>query len=268
MIRAALHVHSTYSDGELTLPELRAKYIAAGCRAVCMADHADAFDAEKVASYVAEMERLSDDTFLFVPGLEFGCVQRMHVAGYGVTSLTGSDDPQLVIAHIRAHSGVAVIAHPPDQLFPWIEGFGTLPDGIEAWNSKYDGQYAPRPGTFDLIARLQRRAPALRAFYGQDFHWRRQFAALFTEIDVRDVTSSAILDALMRGAYRGSHLQGVVQTVLPSDGVISVELRGRFEETSARTMRVRATLKSVKRTLGGAFKLLPAPVKAYLRRFF
>jgi hypothetical protein len=32
--------------------------------------------------------------------------------------------------------------------------------GIETWNSKYDGRYAPRSGTFALLQRLRQRAPA------------------------------------------------------------------------------------------------------------
>ena len=35
----ALHVHSTFSDGEFTLAELREKYLLAGCSVVGMADH-------------------------------------------------------------------------------------------------------------------------------------------------------------------------------------------------------------------------------------
>jgi aryl-alcohol dehydrogenase-like predicted oxidoreductase len=49
--------------------------------------------------------------------------------------------------------------------------FDPLPDGIEVWNSKYDGRYAPRPGTFEMLARTKVRRPDVRAFYGQDLHW-------------------------------------------------------------------------------------------------
>jgi predicted metal-dependent phosphoesterase TrpH len=164
VLKAALHVHSTYSDGEFTIPELREKFLRASCRVVCMADHADAFDDAKVAKYVAECERLSDEKLLFVAGLEFGCVRRMHIVGYGVIGLVQSDDPETVIAHIRSSDGIAVIAHPPDALFELIEGFNVLPDGIEAWNSKYHGKYAPRPATFELIGRLHERRPDLKAF--------------------------------------------------------------------------------------------------------
>jgi PHP domain len=264
VLKAALHVHSTYSDGEFTLSELRAKFLAAACHVVCMADHADAFDDAKVGEYVQELARLSDDKLRFVAGLEFGCVQRMHIVGYGVTALIDSDDPETVISHIRAHDGIAVIAHPPNHLFALIEGFSVLPDGIEGWNSKYDGRYAPRPATFELITRLRKRRESLRAFYGQDLHWRKQFAGLFTLLDIPSADRALVLDALIRGAYEGS--KDALR--LPSNGQLSAELVAEFARANGRSQRFRAAVKSVRALLGGVVTHLPAPVKAQLRRFF
>lgn len=268
MIKAALHVHSTFSDGEFTLAELREKFLRAGCRVVCMADHADAFDDAKVTDYVRELASLSDEQLTFVAGLEFGCVQRMHIVGYGVTTLIDSDDPETVIAHIRRCEGIPVVAHPPDHLFALIEGFATLPDGIEAWNSKYDGRYAPRPGTFALIQRLQARSPSLKAFYGQDLHWRKQFAGLFNMLDIPVADRTSVLRALARGEFEGRFEGKEREIRLPSNARLPTNLVEEFAHASARTMRVRNTVKSVRKALGGALKLLPAPIKAQLRRFF
>lgn len=264
MRKAALHVHSTYSDGEFTLAELREKFLLANCSIVGMADHADAFDADKVEQYVLECERLSDDRLRFVTGLEFGCMQRMHIVGYGVTALVESDDPETVISHIRAHHGVAVIAHPPDALFETIEGFSVLPDGIEGWNSKYDGRYAPRPSTFALIQRLQSRHPSLRAFYGQDLHWRKQYAGLFTVLDIPESGREFVLGALSRGAYEGA--KDALR--LPSDGHLPDGLVTDFARVNARSQRLRAAVKSAKQLVGGAVKHLPPSIKAQLRRIF
>ena len=264
MIKAAFHVHSTYSDGEFTIAELREKFLLAGCAVIGMADHADAFDADKIRQYVAECERLSDERLLVMPGLEFGCVQRMHIVGYGVTALIDSSDPATVIAHIRAHRGVAVIAHPPGPLFEVIEHLEILPDGIEGWNSKYDGRYAPRPVTFELIARLQVSQPGLRAFYGQDLHWRTQYAGLFILLDVPTAERTMVLEALRGGAFEGS----TAALRLPADGHLAADLIERFARINARSQRFLTVVRSAKTMMGGAFALLPAPLKAQLRRFF
>ena len=264
MIMAALHVHSTFSDGEFTLRELREKFISAGCGLIGMADHADAFDIDKTRRYVSECEQLSDNRLRFLPGLEFGCIQRMHIVGFGVTSLIESTDPATVIAHIRANGGVAVIAHPPDQLFELIERLDLLPDGIEGWNSKYDGRYAPRPATFELILRLRARQPALHAFYGQDLHWRKQYAGLFNMLDVPRAERPMVLEALRGGAFEGS----AAALHLPSSGHLAAEQIEDFARVNARSQRVRSALRSARQMMGGAFALLPAPLKAHLRRFF
>ncbi len=178
----ALHMHSNYSDGEFTLPELKEIFKTAGCRFACVTDHAEYFDDSKMERYISECHRLSQDDFLFVPGLEYRCEGGMHILGYGCTALANSTDPQEIIAHIHEHAGIAVIAHPADRMFSEIEDFLVLPHGIEVWNTKYDGRYAPRPRTFHLLQRMQQKKPSLRAFYGQDLHWKRQHRGLFVSL--------------------------------------------------------------------------------------
>ena len=148
--------------------------------------------------------------------------------------------------------------------FELIETLEVLPDGIEGWNSKYDGRYAPRPATFELIARLQNRRPQLRAFYGQDLHWRRQYAGLFTLLDVPVSERTLVLQAMRGGAF-----EGCTETLrLPADGQLSSALLEGFARRNARSQQFRAALRSTKALMGGAFRLVPASVKAQLRRFF
>lgn len=264
MLKGAIHVHSTYSDGEFTLAELREVYSALGCRFVCMTDHAEAFDAAKLADYVAECARLSDEQFQFIAGLEFSCDRRMHVLGFGVTGLAETTDPQAVIRHIKAAGGLSVIAHPMDSAFEWIESFDELPDGIETWNSKYDGRYAPRPRTFALLARLQQRAPRMRAFYGQDLHWKRQHRGLINSLQIDTPTRDAVLGAYERGDYQAIK-DGFK---LPSDGALSVEQLARFGDVNRRYARKRQLIKRAKKLIDRIGLRVPAPVKAQLRRIF
>ncbi len=264
MLKAALHVHSTYSDGEFTLAELKQVYRDAGCSVVCMTDHAESFDEEKLADYRRGCEALSDDELQFVCGLEYECEQRMHILGYGTTVLANSKDPQIVIRHIEQHGGVCVIAHPKDSMFAWIESFQTLPKGIETWNSKYDGRYAPRPGTFELLQRLRQRRPDMLAFYGQDLHWKKQFRGLFSMIDSPRNNREAVLAALGTGKYSGrkDDLQ------LSSSGALSDELIQRFSEQHANSDRLRNFLRAGKRAMDRIGITVPASIKSQLRRIF
>lgn len=264
LMRCALHVHSTYSDGQFSLAELREVFLGAGVGVVCMADHDYAFTEEKVGVYVAECAALSDERLLFIPGLEFECTDRMHVLGYGVVALADSNDPQVTFRHIEAHHGVSVIAHPKDAHFEWIESFSVLPMGIEVWNSKYDGRYAPRSRTFALLSRLKPRRREMRAFYGQDLHWKTQFRALYTDLACAELSSRSVLDALGAGSFHGVK----DEWTLPSDGVVASELLGRFDVLNERSNRLWQSLGRMKRMAGWFGSHLPPAIKAQLRRIF
>lgn len=264
MISCALHVHSTYSDGEFTLAELRDVFTRAGRHAVLLTDHAEYFDDARVQQYVAECAMLSDATLRLIPGLEFGCDDRMHIVGYGVTALTDRTDPESVIAHIREHGGVSVIAHPRDDHFPRIEALDAEPLGIEAWNTKYDGRYAPRQQTFQLIERMRARHPELLAFYGLDLHWRTQSRTLEVSVDAQSNAGEAVLAALRRGEFharKGS--LALASRVTPA----AAQLR-RFRFVNSASRLLWRSLKAVKSASGSLGKRLPAPIKAQLRRIF
>lgn len=264
MIRGALHLHSTYSDGDFTLPELRSILLADGCRFALLGDHAEFFDRQRVLDYIAESDTLSDDGFSFVPGLEFRCHDNMHIVGYGVTALTTSTDPEAVVRHIRDHDGVAVLAHPRNAHFDWIEELNLDAHGIEVWNTKYDGRAAPRPETFALFSRLQRKRADLHAFCGLDLHWRRQFRSLHTWIEASVPSRKDLLAALASGAFVTEH----PGCTLPSSGMVPEVLMARFERTQRRSRALRSLLISTKR-VGERFGLrAPDALKAQLRRLF
>jgi hypothetical protein len=265
MIKGITHVHSTYSaDGELALSDLREIFVSAGCSFACMSDHAEAFDEDKLRLYQTECDSLSDDHFRFIAGLEYSCDQHTHVLGYGVTSVITTRNPQEVIRYIDNQGGVSVIAHPKNDAFEWIETFEVLPRGIETWNTKYDGRFAPRPATFRLLNRLQSREPEMRAFYGQDLHWKKQFRGLVNLVECQTLTREDILAALGRGDYFG--VKGDLH--LPSSGRLPQSMLARFDSVHERSDRVRRLLKSANKMTKRFGLTVPAPVKSQLRRIY
>jgi PHP domain len=264
MLKGALHIHSNYSDGEFTLAELRKIFLAKGCSFVCMTDHAEYFDEESIRRYIAECAALSDTRFRLLPGLEFRCERNMHILGYHATKLTQETNPQEVIRHIDAQGALSVIAHPRDDFFEWIESFATLPKGIETWNSKYDGRYAPRSGTFALLQRLRQRAPGMHAFYGVDLHWKKQFRGFFVALDCDSAEAGAILAALASGKYTAQK----DDLRLPSSGIVPEPLLRQFDRVHARSYRMWRFLKNGKQTLDRLGIRVPESLKAQLRRIF
>jgi hypothetical protein len=159
---------------------------------------------------------------------------------------------------------LSVIAHPKDDFFEWIEGFDTLPMGIETWNTKYDGRYAPRPETFALLLRLKQRAPQMHAFYGQDLHWRKQFRGMFVNVECDSLDPAAILSALAAGRYSAEK----DKLRLPSSGVLPEALLAEFDRLHARSYRMWRLLKNSKQALDRLGIRVPESLKAQLRRIF
>jgi len=266
MLQGALHLHSTYSDGEFSLAELRDMFRAAGCRFACVTDHADAFigDEAKREAYVRECNALSSDGFRFVPGLEYTCADGMHVLGYGTTQPIDSSDLQEVVRRIDERGGIAVVAHPKQTSFSAIESLEFPPAGIEVWNSKYDGRYAPRRETFELVRRVRSRSPRTWAFYGQDLHWRRQYRGLFVFVDCVEADPPTIVAALRAGRF---HAEKDRRT-LPADGILDADALAAYARRNRRSQLVRKGARSVKRWLEGLGLAVPPAVKEQLRRIF
>jgi len=261
LCRGPIHVHSRYSDGEFTLAELRDLFLKAGCSFACLTDHAEAFDSGKRERFLGECQALSDADFCFVPGLEYECRERMHVLGYGCTLPARSQDPQSVMEQIQEEGGIAVIAHPAAEMFEAIGAFSALPDGIEVWNSKYDGRYAPRAAAFRLLFQLQQRKPKMLAFYGQDLHWRKQFRGLLLELACGNHARS-IIGALRAGAFCAT--KGMLR--LPSDGRVPDRLLNRFAGEHDRSEKLRQLLRSCKAAGDRLHIPVNGAIKAQLRR--
>jgi predicted metal-dependent phosphoesterase TrpH len=264
MLKGVMHIHSTYSDGEFTLAELREVFLAQECSFVCMTDHAEYFDEKLIQQYRAECDSLSDQQLRMIPGLEYRCERNMHILGYRALKLTPSKEPEEVIRHIDGQQALSVIAHPKDEFFEWIEGFATLPRGIETWNSKYDGQYAPRAGTFALLQRLKGRSQNIQAFYGIDLHWKKQFRQFFVALDSDKNDETAILVALAAGKYTAQK----DDLTLPSSGILPASILDHFDRVHARSSHLRKFFKDGKKTLDQLGIRVPAALKSQLRRIF
>lgn len=262
-MKGVLHVHSTFSDGEFSLAELRREYERRGYRFACLTDHAEHLDAAGVAAYRARCDELSDDRFRFIAGLEYECPGRLHILGLGTTALIETRDPEAVIREIGLQGGVSIIAHPRTRDFGAIRPLAQLADGIEVWNSKYDGRYAPRPETFALVRSVREACPGVRAFYGQDLHFRNQYMGLHVEVS-SSLDALAIVEALRAGHYVGR----AEEFELAPDGALAPVLAEQFARAHSRARRVRRLAGRAKALLDLAGLGVPQGVKTQLRRLF
>lgn len=258
--KAALHLHTTYSDGELSLEALKAFFQKRGFDALIMSDHAEHLDPEKMEEYVARCRALSDDRFCIVPGLEFAYrfdAGSLHLLGYGVHHLQREETPFLMMKTIQRLGGVAVLAHPYPLLAPQIAPLQEGLDGIELWNTKYNGRWAPALWNYRLLKGVKEKRPEVLGFYGTDFHWKTQYAGLAVWIEAARLAPEALLDGLRRGRFYAEK-EGMR---LRPDGRLAPAEEARF----GRRERIYSLWRKMVVGARGPFKALRLPIPQRLK---
>src|SRR3989344_6658331 len=213
--RGALHLHSAYSyDAKLTLPELKAFFIKEGLSFALMTEHTDEMKKIPAEHFIAECRSLSDDTFVFVPGFEVP-YKNTHILMIGADTFFEGEEVE-VLEKFRACSTRAVLAHPHKHGFLVDSTLVNIIDGIEVWNSQYDGKYVPRAQSVKFFKQLHV-PPSFHAFGGWDLHRVEHAGGPTLDCEVEALTETAILSALLHGNFtihgRGSTLSSDGKTI-------------------------------------------------------
>ena len=203
-VRAALHAHTTNSDGELRPEALAAHYERAGYDVLAITDHWHRSEAP------------STERLLVLPSVELNCIlpgaRDGHVLGYGVAP--DADLPALGAEYaglertaefIQAHGGVAYLAHPY-----WTgatPGTLELPGnvaGIEVWNAGCELEVGRGLSSvhWDELLETGRRCYGLAC--DDSHHPGFDSDRAWTWLRVPERTPGAVLAALASGAFYGS----------------------------------------------------------------
>ena len=195
-ISAACHLHSSWSyDGSWPLETLSASFADRGYQVLLMTEHDRGFTETRLLQYREACSAVSSDKLLVIPGIEYSDADnRVHVLVWGPVPFLGEGLPtRQMLEAVRAHHGVAVLAHPARKS-AWKlyePEWADLLLGIEAWNRKYDGWAPGRMNT------SFRQSDALIRFVGLDFHTRRQFFPLSMMLTLDGkITEHAVIQTL------------------------------------------------------------------------
>jgi hypothetical protein len=242
-----LHVHSTLSDGNLTIEQLATLARAQDLDFVVLGEHADALAPEQVVSMVRTCAELSERRLLMMAGLEFELEGR-HVLALGTGELLRDLDASTVIREpekVRARGGLTVWAHPALTFAPTIHRPMSLSyDAWEVWNGRADGS-SPSRSLMSALAKARGTGRNVRALAGTDFHDGQQFSGPFVVIDGPEVlTPSSLLDALRHGGYeiRGptpfgqSNISSLGAERCPTSRVLRLASRVRYVGTRIRCL--------------------------------
>jgi histidinol phosphatase-like PHP family hydrolase len=195
-IKGLLHVHSNFSDGELSLREIKEKAQRLGMRFVFMADHLSWIeDQSRFEKFLKECQKYSDEGFLMIPGYEVETKEGFHVLVYNVKSLVKNHLSFIDLFNFFSErkDSFFVLAHasqapkrPPQTFFEKI-------DGVEVWSSKYDSRYAP-----NLRSLKWAKEENLLSLVGSDAHGSAGLKKLWIELNVEKLEVKDIINSLKK----------------------------------------------------------------------
>jgi hypothetical protein len=196
MIQAVSHVHSEWSyDASWQLDRLAEQFRRNGARVLLMTEHDRGFSAERLEQFRKACGKVTSPDLLVVPGIEYSdAANLVHVLVWGPVPFLGENlSTREMLSGVKAHNGVAVLAH-PSRRDAWKSFEASWSDallGIEVWNRKYDG-WAPSKTARPLLEE----AGAV-PFVGLDFHTARQSFPLTMAMGVTGaVCEESVLDAM------------------------------------------------------------------------
>jgi hypothetical protein len=242
-VRVACHVHSEWSyDGKWSLRALAEEFRRRGYDALLITDHDRNFSQQRLHEHRCACAEASDEAILLIPGIEYSdSANRIHILVWGPVPFLGEGLPtDVLLQQVKAHDGVAVLAHPSRreawQIYDprWSE----VLTGIEIWNRKSDG-WAPSRHALELT--MGTGAPA---FVGIDFHDSRQMFPLALECQTGCVrTEPSILRSLRTGEFTPTVAGWPIESVTHgwAAAVASRAERARRTAASAYRRLMRAT---------------------------
>lgn len=218
MFLGDFHVHSTFSDGKLTIPQLVDLYGKHGFGVIAITDHlceeqtvlgkATAYIGCSLtpATFPLYMEILKSEAerawkqykMLVIPGFELtkntlSNHRSSHIVGIGINQYLPADaDVQTLARSIRAQGGISVAAHPvwtrkiEKQTYYLWDNRHELKKEFDAW------EVASGPFIFDEVARA-----GLPKIASSDLHVARQLSAWKTVLQC-ERHPEAVLDAIRK----------------------------------------------------------------------
>ena len=113
---------------------------------------------------------LSDEKITLIPGFEVP-YKDAHILMIGVDHFVknGPNTANELLLW-KKHAQLAIWAHPHKNKYLLYDAIKAVIDGIEVWNSQYDGKLAPRMKVLSSLLGLRERGQKSIAFAGLDFH--------------------------------------------------------------------------------------------------
>jgi hypothetical protein len=198
--RGVAHLHSTLSfDGHLPLDRLATFLSDRGVQFALVSEHVETLDAPKVQQLIGECRACSTESFLMIPGIEIDALNALFYGIVGVDAWTDNDD---LARQLAASGAMVIVSHPVKVKGPLPKLTASLVEGVEIWNTRYDGKLAIDLSMLQYWRSLERQLRRrLLPVCGIDFHSTRDFASVTFNVDCERLDTGELLNAIRSGRY-------------------------------------------------------------------
>ncbi len=204
-VNGVVHVHTKYSrDGKLSLHELKEKCRNEGIKFVFISDHTEDLDPFQYDILKQECEELSSELLCFVPGLEFDCLEGIHILGFNLPEYIVKWNRRNIVEKVRKSGGISVLAHPSRiKNMEGLNEIGAL-DLVEYWNPTYATEFYPDNKSKEVYKFMLKKNKNVLSIAGTDFHHNGYGSfnkKVYVTLNVEIVSRENIFQKIKEGDY-------------------------------------------------------------------
>ena len=199
--RGFAHCHSKKSyDGQYTYPQLRDIFIKNNLNFVCITEHIEYLDQDKIDAIIIECRQNSDGKFLFIPGIEMDEFV-VYFIGIEHASIDFTSS-KTIFESLSLVAKLCVFSHPIKAKYKYPQWLIELCDGVEIWNTKHDGVHYPRRQSLNLLNKVKQIKPNAVPIAGMDFHSISDLSpANIQLLKTGELTEDFIINEIKEGRY-------------------------------------------------------------------
>ncbi len=200
------HIHTRYTDGDLSLLEVKKLMLDYGASFMLITEHREHLNATTFKQLAVECHQLSDDDILIITGLEVAAGNN-HILILGAEQFYEENDIVDLLTRYKADGCPIIWAHPHRNKYKIEDNLLSLLDGIEIWNSAYDTKYCPRYSSLQYARYNFKKdwllLPAL------DFHRQSHLPGPKIFLSVEKLRTEEVIRQIKLGQYKIGKKEGV-----------------------------------------------------------
>lgn len=171
ILKGVSHLHTNYSyDGKLSIQDLKDFLLKNDIDFALISEHSDYIVPHQAKKFIEDCHNLSDEKITLIPGFEVP-YKDAHILMIGVDRFfKNGPNREDELKVWKQHSQIAILAHPHRNKYLMHDAIKEVIDGIEIWNSQYDGILAPRMKALNILTNLVKKGENIFGYAGLDFH--------------------------------------------------------------------------------------------------